>query len=212
MYPQADLLGERAVSEPERYPQAGTPNAQVKVGIVSAQGGETKWMNVGETSNALLARVAWLPNSSVIAIERLTRVQDQLDLLFCDPASGAARAVIHEQSKTWINMADNLYFLKSRPEFLWTSERSGFRHIYRYSYNGELLGALTKGDWEVLTVAVIDEEKDRVYYTSNQTSPLESQLYRAGFNGSDFASATNDPGTHSIYATYQQFEIMFHVS
>jgi dipeptidyl-peptidase 4 len=200
MYPQADLLGERAVSEPERYPQAGTPNAQVKVGIVSAQGGETKWMNVGDTSNTLLARVAWLPNSSVIAIERLTRVQDQLDLLFCDPASGAARTVVHEQSKTWINMADNLYFLKSRPQFLWTSERSGFRHIYRYSYNGELLGALTKGDWEVLTVAAIDEEKHRVYYTSNQTSPLESQLYSVGFDGSDPALTTNDPGTHSIHA------------
>jgi dipeptidyl-peptidase 4 len=200
IYPQADLLGERAISEPERYPQAGTPNALVKVGIVSASGGATKWMNVGETSNTLLARVAWLPDSSSIAIERLTRVQDELDLLFCDPASGSARTVIHEQSKTWINMADNLYFLKSRPEFLWTSERSVFRHIYRYSYNGELLGQLTKGDWEVLTVAAVNEEKRRVYYTSNQASPLESQLYSVGFDGSDAKPATNDPGTHLIHA------------
>jgi dipeptidyl-peptidase 4 len=200
IYPQADLLGERAISEPERYPQAGTPNALVKVGIVSASGGATKWMNVGETSNTLLARVAWLPDSSSIAIERLTRVQDGLDLLFCDPASGSARTVIHEQSKTWINMADNLYFLKSRPEFLWTSERSVFRHIYRYSYNGELLGQLTKGDWEVLTVAAVNEEKRRVYYTSNQASPLESQLYSVGFDGSDAKRATNDPGTHLIHA------------
>jgi dipeptidyl-peptidase 4 len=200
IYPQADLLGERAISEPERYPQAGTPNALVKVGIVSASGGATKWMNVGETSNTLLARVAWLPDSSSIAIERLTRVQDELDLLFCDPASGSARTVIHEQSKTWINMADNLYFLKSRPEFLWTSERSVFRHIYRYSYNGELLGQLTKGDWEVLTVAAVNEEKRRVYYTSSQASPLESQLYSVGFDGSDAKPATNDPGTHLIHA------------
>jgi dipeptidyl-peptidase 4 len=200
IYPQADLLGERAISEPERYPQAGTPNALVKVGIVSASGGATKWMNVGETSNTLLARVAWLPDSSSIAIERLTRVQDGLDLLFCDPASGSARTVIHEQSKTWINMADNLYFLKSRPEFLWTSERSVFRHIYRYSYNGELLGQLTKGDWEVLTVAAVNEEKRRVYYTSSQASPLESQLYSVGFDGSDAKPATNDPGTHLIHA------------
>jgi dipeptidyl-peptidase 4 len=170
------------------------------VGIVSASGGATKWMNVGETSNTLLARVAWLPDSSSIAIERLTRVQDGLDLLFCDPASGSARTVIHEQSKTWINMADNLYFLKSRPEFLWTSERSGFRHIYRYSYNGELLGQLTKGDWEVLTVAAVNEEKRRVYYTSSQASPLESQLYSVGFDGSDAKPATNDPGTHLIHA------------
>ena len=200
MYPQADLLGKRAVSEPQRYPQAGTPNAEVKVGVVPAQGGETKWMNVGETSNTLLARVAWLPNSSMLAIERLSRVQDQLDLLFCNPVNGSVQTVIHEQSKTWINMADNLYFLKSQPEFLWTSERSGFRHVYRYSHNGELLGHLTKGDWEVLTVAAINEEKRRVYYTSNQASPLESRLYSVAFDGSDVRPETNNPGTHVIDA------------
>jgi dipeptidyl-peptidase 4 len=200
MYPQADLLGRRAVSEPQRYPQAGTPNAQVKIGVVPAKGGDTKWMNVGETSNTLLARVAWLPDSSALAVERLSRVQNQLDLLFCNPANGAVRPLIHEQSKTWINIADNLYFLKSRPEFLWTSQRSGFRHIYRYSHNGELLGQLTKGDWEVLTVAAINEEKGRVYYTSNQASPLESRFYRVGFDGSDTTPATNDAGTHSIDA------------
>ena len=200
MYPQADLLRERAISEPERYPQAGTPNAEVKVGVTSAQGGETKWMNVGETSNTLLARVVWLPDSSTVAVERLTRVQDQLDLLFCNPSSGAVGTVIHEQSKTWINMADNLYFLKSRPEFLWTSERSGFRHIYRYSYKGELLSQLTKGDWEVLTVAAVNEENRRVYYTSNEASPLESQLYSVNFDGGEPAPMTSDPGTHFIHA------------
>ena len=100
--------------------------------------------------------------------------------------------MIHEQSKTWINMADNLYFLKSRPEFLWTSERSGFRHIYRYSHNGELLGQLTKGDWGVLTVAAVNEEKRRVYYTSNQASPLESQLYSVALDGSDAIAGGND--------------------
>ncbi|MFL6353308.1 MAG: DPP IV N-terminal domain-containing protein [Bryobacteraceae bacterium] len=200
IYPQADLLSRRAVSEPQRYPQAGTPNAEVKIGVVPAQGGDTKWMNVGETANTLLARVAWLPDSSALAVERLSRVQDQLDLLFCNPANGAVHTVIHEQSKTWINMADNLYFLKSRPEFLWTSEHSGFRHIYRYSRDGEMLGQLTKGDWEVLAVAAIDEEKRRVYYTSNQASPLESGLYSVGLDGSDAAPATNEAGTHSIDA------------
>ncbi len=200
VYPQADLLGERAVSEPERYPQAGTPNARVKIGVIPVEGGATKWMDVGETSNTLLARIAWLPDSSTLAIERFTRVQDQLDLLFCDPAGGAARTVIHEQSKTWVNVADNLFFLKSRPEFLWTSERSGFRHIYRYSYNGELLGQLTKGDWEVLTVAAVNEPQRRVYYTSNQKSPLESQLYSIGLDGADTKLETETAGTHFIHA------------
>ena len=203
VYPQSDLIGERAMSQPERYPQAGTPNAEVKLGEISPDGGETKWMQVGGTAATLLARVAWLPDSSRIAVEQLNRVQDQLDLLFCDPASGAAKIVLHEQSKTWINVADNLFFLKSRPEFLWTSERSGFRHLYRYSDKGELLGQLTSGDWEVVTVSAIDEEQGRVYYTSSEASPLETQLYYVPLNGGANSRITKEEGTHEVHANEQ---------
>jgi dipeptidyl-peptidase-4 len=200
VYPQVDLIGERATSEPERYPQAGTPNADVKLGQVSADGGETKWMNVGGTSNALLARVDWLPDSSQIAVERFSRVQDQLDLLFCDPATGDVHIILHEQSKIWINVADNLFFFKSRAEFLWTSERTGFRQIYRYSNRGELLAELTRGEWEVIAVTAIDEEKGRVYYTSSEVSPLEVQLYQVGLDGGPRTRITTSEGTHEVHS------------
>ena len=200
VYPHADLIGVRAISEPERYPQAGTPNAQVKLGVIPAEGGATKWMDLGETSNTLLARVAWLPDSSQIAVERFSRLQDELDLLFCDPDRGAVHTVLHEQSKTWLNVADNLFFLKSRPEFLWTSERTGFRHIYRYSNKGELLGQLTRGDWEVASIAAVDEAKQRVLYTSTQASPIERQIYSVSFSGGEPERITNEGGTHDVHA------------
>lgn len=200
IYPHVDLLGERAVIEPQRYPQAGTPNANVKLGVVAGDGGATEWMDVGQASNALLARVAWLPDSSEIAVERFTRVQDKLDLLFCDASTGVAHTVLHEESKTWINVADNLYLLKSRPEFLWTSERTGYRHIYRYTGKGELLGQLTNGDWEVTTIAAVDEENQRVYYTSSEPSPLEWQLYSVAFSGGGHNRLTKQDGTHMIHA------------
>jgi dipeptidyl-peptidase-4 len=200
VYPQTDLIGVRAVSEPERYPQAGTPNAEVKIGVVSAEGGSTRWMDLGGTSNTLLARVVWLPDSSEIAVERFSRIQDKLDLLFCNPDSGAVRTVLHEESKTWLNVADNLFFFTLRPEFLWTSERSGFRHIYRYSNKGELLGLLTKGDWEVASLAAIDEAKQRILYTSTQASPLERQVYAVQFDGGEPERVTKEPGTHDAHA------------
>ena len=135
-------------------------------------------MDVGETANTLLARVAWLPDSSKVAVERMNRVQNELDLLFCDASSGAAQVVLHEQSKTWINMTDNLVLLKSRPEFLWTSEQaSGFRHIYRYSDKGELLQQLTSGNWEVRSIAAVDEARRMVFFTSSEQRPLETQLH-----------------------------------
>lgn len=200
VYPQIDLLGERALTEPQRYPQAGTPNADVRLGVVAVEGGATQWMDADQTANTLLARVAWLPDSSEIAVERFTRLQDKLDLLFCNASTGAAHRVLHEESKTWINVADNLYLLKSRPEFLWTSERSGFRHIYRYSNQGELLGQLTSGDWEVTTIAAVDEKKQQVYYTSTEPSPLEWQLYSVAFGGGERSRLTKQDGTHMIHA------------
>jgi dipeptidyl-peptidase 4 len=200
VYPQTDLLGVRAVSEPERYPQAGTPNADVKLGVVSSEGGTTRWMDLGSTKDALLARVAWLPDSSQIAVERFNRLQNELDLLFCNAVNGAVHMILHEESKTWINVADNLVLLQSRPEFLWTSEATGFRHIYHYSNAGKLLGQLTSGDWEVTTIAAVDEQQQRVYYTSSETSPLESQLYSVGFSGGERTRVTQHEGSHSIHA------------
>lgn len=200
VYPHTDLLGERALNEPQRYPQAGTPNAEVKVGVVGAEGGGTRWMDVGSTANTLIARLAWRPDSSEVAVERFSRLQDKLDLLFCKTETGEARRVLHEESKTWINVADNFRFLKSRPEFLWTSERTGFRHIYRYSDDGELLGQLTSGEWEVTTIAAVDEAKQRVYYTSTEPGPLEWQLYSVSFAGGERKRLTQEDGTHLVSA------------
>ncbi len=198
IYPQTDLVAERAISEPERYPQSGTPNARVRLGVVSVEGGPVRWMQVGNSPDILLARVAWLSDSSAIAVETLPRIQNELNLLFCNPANGSVKTVIHETSKDWINLVDNLWFLKSRPEFLWTSERSGFRHIYRYSTGGELLGQLTSGDWEVSTISGIDEAKGRVYYTSGEMTPLESQLYSVTIEGGPRTPITKSGFDHSI--------------
>ena len=63
VFPQVDLLGTRAKLEPELFPQPGTPNADVRLGVVSAEGGATRWMDLGETRDRLLARVYWSPDS-----------------------------------------------------------------------------------------------------------------------------------------------------
>ena len=198
VYPQVDLTRERALSEPERYPQAGTPNADVKLGVLSIATGETKWMQIGPTTDALIARIAWLPDSSRVAVERLNRVQDKLDLLFANVSTGAVSSVLKEESKTWINVAQEPLFLKSRDEFLWTSERSGFRHVYRYRDDGELLGQLTKGEWEVVAISAIDEKSGTLYYTSSETSPLETQLYRVPLAGGEAIRLTKEEGSHAI--------------
>jgi len=203
IYPQTDLTGERALAEPERYPQSGTPNARVRLGVITLATGQIKWIDVGGTDDALVARVIWLPDSTQLAVERLNRVQSQLDLLFCNPSAGIAHTVLHEESNTWINFQDNLIFLKSRPEFLWTSEHeNGFRHIYRYSYTGELLAKITSGDWEVKRIEAVDEAEaqQKVFFSSSEASPLDSQFYSVSFNGGPRTRLTPETGVHHIQA------------
>ena len=92
-YPQVALRGLRAVAEPERYPQAGTANPEVRVGVVPTAGGATRWIDLGDTRGFLISRVYWTPDSTGLAIERLNRVQNRLDLCSGDASpEGLARS------------------------------------------------------------------------------------------------------------------------
>ncbi len=148
IYPQVALTGLRGTLEPERYPQAGTANADVHIGVVAAAGGTTRWMDLGETRGYLIARVHWTPDSSKLAIERFTRVQNQLDLMLADASAGTAKSILHESDPYWINHNDLFHFL-SDEQFIWGSERDGFQHLYLYGLDGKQHKRLTEGNWEV---------------------------------------------------------------
>ena len=198
IYPQADALAVRARFEPERYPQAGDPNADVRVGIVPAAGGEIRWMDLGEPRDNLLARLVWLPDSRAVAVERLNRIQNRLDLLIADVATGSARGVLHEEDPYWINLNNDLRFLKDGKRFLWGSERDGFHHLYLYSAEGKPIHQLTEGRWEVENIAGVDEAAGEVYFTSTEASPLERQLYAVRLDGKHRRHVTAEPGTHEV--------------
>lgn len=199
LYPQTDLLPVRPLFEPERYPKAGDPNADVRLGVISVdRPGRTRWLDLGQTRDTLLARVAWLPNSRSLAVQRLNRIQNHLELLVADAQTGASKVVLEEADPYWVNVTNDLRFLKSGQEFLWSSERSGFRHLYRYSIDGRPLAQLTRGDWEVTEVAGVDEATGQVFYLSTQESPLERHLYRVSLDGSAPQRLSQTPGFHSV--------------
>ncbi len=198
MFPQVDLTGTHARLEPELFPQPGTPNADVRVGVVPIAGGATRWMDLGDTRDRLIARVYWSPDSRALAIERLNRVQSRLDLWMADAASGAARSVLSEQDKYWINVNDLFRFLKDGKHFLWGSERDGFLHMYLYGNDGKLENQITRGEWEVTAVAGVDEGAREIFYVSTEASPLERQLYRIGLNGKHKERLTASKGTHAV--------------
>jgi len=206
-YPLVDALPYTAGVTEERFPAAGSPNPVARVGVVDLMGGDVRWMDTGSDTTALLARVVWLPDSRRLAIERLNRVQNHLDLLFADADSGKCQSVLTEQDKYWVNLAgdgfgpsasDDLHFFADGKRFLWSSERSGFRHLYLYDLAGKQTAQLTRGDWQVDNVVRVDEQAQAVYFVSTRKSPVERQLDRVALSGGDPVELTHEHGSHGV--------------
>lgn len=197
-YPLVNELSYAGSVTEEQFPAAGSPNPVARVGVVDTQGGDVRWMDTGSDPSVLLARVAWLPDSQRVAIERLNRVQNHLELLFAEASSGKCQTVLTEQDKYWINLNDDLYFFADGRRFLWASERSGFRHLYLYDISGKQIAQLTRGDWEIEDGAMVDEQAQTVYFTSTKNSPIERQLYSVTLAGAEPVELTHDRGTHEV--------------
>jgi len=197
-YPLVDFSSPTGEADEERYPPAGGGNPAVRVFVALVGGGEAHAMDTGENADIYIARVNWLTDSKHIAIQRLNRPQTVLDLLICDAATGSAHAALNETDQYWINVSNDLRFLKDGKRFLWSSERSGYRHLYLYDLEGKQLAQITKGDWEVSAVDAVDEGKGLVYFTGTAKSPLERHLYRVSLDGSAISRITIHNGTHGV--------------
>jgi dipeptidyl-peptidase-4 len=199
-YPHADLLKPRAVFEPQRYPQAGEPNATVRLGVVSAQGGPTRWMNLGDTRDQyLFSRVGWIPGGRELWVQRLTRTQNRLEFLQVNPVSGEGQTLFTESDPAWVNTRGVEPVFLSGGRFLWLSERDrGFQHLYLYSADGRDARQLTRGEFEVTRIEGVDGKNRRVYFTSTEASPLERHLYSIGLDGRNKQRLTTEPGTHAV--------------
>ncbi len=186
-----------AAEEDHAYPFAGQPNAKVRLGMVAAQGGDPVWMDLGNDPDIYLARVNWLPDDSLTA-QILNRRQDRLELLHFNLTNGTTKRILVEESKVWINLHDMFWPLKNEKAFIWASERSGFRHLYLYDFDGNLLQTLTQGEWVVDGIAGVDEGQRLVYFTATANGPTESHLYTVPLQGGQPHRITAEPGMHAV--------------
>lgn len=176
----------------QRYPFAGTDNARVKLGVVPITGGETLWVDIGDNPDIYLARVYWSLDSKTLYAGILSRDQKQFKMLAIDPNTGNSQLVFEENSPTWINMRGDF---KALPDggFIWTSERSGFRHIYHYDKRG-VATQITKGSWPVKNVNCVDSKNRQIYFTGWQKSPIYQHIYKIGFDGTGLTKLSSRDG------------------
>ncbi len=167
----------------QRYPFAGDPNVRVQLGLVSPAGGDTRWIDLGPNPDIYLARVDWLPSGRQLSFQRLSRDQKRLDLVLTDAGTLAERPLVSEASPAWVDLSYDLHFLRSQPAFLWSSERTGMKHLYLYGLDGRLHYALTRGDWNVDDLLAVDEHEGLVYFASNRDAIIDQQIYTARLDG-----------------------------
>ena len=198
-YPHSDLRRLKAVAEPQRYPQAGDPNSIVHVGVIPVLGGETTWLDVGDTAQSyLIPRVGWVPDSKHVYVVRTNRIQNQLEFLSIDTTTGLKTVSYIENNKYWINVEGDPVFLANGKEFLWTSEREGGSQIYRYSLDGREPVALTESPIFNTAISCVD---DTYVYVVSDTGNLQRKLGRTRIDGATEEKdrfGTREGGRHRI--------------
>lgn len=162
----------------QRYPYTGTANARVDLYVRDVAGGAARKIDLGDNADVYLARVDWMTDSQKLLVQRQSRDQRTLDLLVAERATGVSKVLVQETSKHWINLHDEIYFFKSKPWFIWASERDGFQHLYLYHINGERVAQLTSGEWMVNHLLSVNEAAGHIYFEGNRETPLERHAYR----------------------------------
>ncbi len=179
----------------QRYPAAGTANAQVDLYLMQSDGSRQIKVDLGPNADIYLARVDWAADGKSLIVQRQSRDQKRLDVLKVDAETGKSALLFSETSKTWLNLHDNLRLLRDG-SMIWTSERDGYSHIYRWK-TGKWT-QLTKGSWMVRDVTGIDERQGLIFFTANRETPIEQQFYSVQIAGGAIAQLTENGAWHNV--------------
>ncbi|HUI63624.1 MAG TPA: S9 family peptidase [Bacteroidota bacterium] len=190
----------------QRYPKAGSATPRVRLGIISVGGGEARWSNIPASSYEYLTGVTWLPDGDTVAVQAMNRAQTRVDLYLVDGKTAEAARILTETDSAWVHMYTP-FFLKSRPELLWISDRSGYAHIYRYGLDGSPKNQITSGTWslrpfgtraiyEDSPILAVDEKESRVYFSAGEHSSLERHLYSVPLEGGKPRRLSKSEGVH----------------
>ncbi|HWR17077.1 MAG TPA: S9 family peptidase [Terriglobales bacterium] len=203
-YPIVDYSPNHARADFQKYPNPGDPNPAVRIGVLDARSGKTKWMEIPVDEHGYIPRFGWV-RPGVLWVETLNRDQNKLALHFVDATTGKAKPVLTESSDVWVNVDDNFTILEGG-RFLWTSWRDGHTHIYLYSFDvnaplaaeAKLVGQITKGDFEVFSIDSVDEKAGVVFFTADPNDARQRQLFSIKLDGTGMSRLTKSSGTHQV--------------
>ena len=183
----------------QRYPFTGTNNVKIALGVVNINDQQVDWVDLGKDQDIYLARAKWLKDNKTLSYQWQNRSQQALELRFYDSKTKKQSVALTERSDTWVNLHFDLRFLNDKKHFIWASERDGYKHLYLYRTNGQLVRQITQGEWIVDSIKGIDEQKGLVYFSGRADTPLEQHLYSASiFKNSDAKRVTQLGSYHKV--------------
>ncbi|WP_299579679.1 DPP IV N-terminal domain-containing protein [uncultured Microbulbifer sp.] len=178
---RSEIYADRIEMIQQRYPAAGKANVKIRLGILDVESGKTRWINLGDNQDIYIPRVQWA-HKNLLTFQWQSRNQRKLELRAFDLQSNTSKTLLGESSDTWVNLSDDLYFLEGKDQFIWSSERDGYKHLYLYNLNGKLLTQLTQGHWVVDELEAVDDKKGLIYFTGRKDTSIERHLYRMALN------------------------------
>ncbi|WP_167596175.1 S9 family peptidase [Leeuwenhoekiella sp. ZYFB001] len=187
LYPSKDTF---------KYPKAGETNATVSLHIYDVASAETKAVDLRGFQNYYIPRLEWTPEANVLAVQTTNRKQNDINLLFVDGTSAEAKLILSDKDDAYVDVTDNLTFLEDN-DFIWTSEKDGWNHIYLYDKNGKLKNQVTQGPWEVTSYYGYDPKSKRVFYQSSENGSINRGVYSIKVNGKGKEALAAKAGTNS---------------
>ncbi|HUN61324.1 MAG TPA: DPP IV N-terminal domain-containing protein, partial [Candidatus Sulfotelmatobacter sp.] len=207
-YPQIGVYPETLVYP---YPEAGTRNSAVRVGVVSLKSRKTVWMNTsGDQHDFYIPRMEWA-DAKHLLLQHMNRLQNKNEFLLGDSASGSTHTIFVDEDRAWVELNDQILWLNQRREFLVLSERDGWRHLYRVERDTGRTQLVTHGDFDVVSLERLTPDEQFIYFTASPENATQRYLYRVRLDGSKAAEriTPGQPGTHS-YNIAPNGEYAFH--
>ncbi len=182
--------------EEQRYPKSGDVSPIVKLGIADVGTGETVWVDINENFE-YTAWPFWTPDSKELWFQQMNRDQDHLVIYSADPATGDKKLIYTETQDAWVEFFEDITFLLDRKGVILRSDQGGWRHLYLYDMQGNLIKQLTKGDWAVNSIELVDHTNGEIYFMGNKGATTDNYLFKINVDGSDLTNLTPEPGIHS---------------
>lgn len=185
-----------------RYPKAGDPNPTARAGILDVETGDVRWADLSQTmeeppEERYIAHLQWAPDGGELLLQAIPRIQNRLLLLGVSRSDLDVRSIIDERDDAWVDHPGKLHFVGESDEFLWPSDRDGWRHLYLYNLRGDCVRQVTRGEWEAAGVCAADGAGRCAYITAGMPSPTDRSLLRVPLDGGEPVRLAAGEGVHS---------------